>query len=241
MTGLLASVANLPEARIALVGGADIIDLKNPAAGALGALSIAEVQHIVQALGGQVPLSATVGDLPMAPASLRQAASAMVATDVNYVKIGFFPDGDWPGCLSALAELAQNGRLVAVLFADTQPALHWVESIAVAGFTGVMLDTMDKSRGSLRQCMTDAFLAQFIAQARKYKLLCGLAGSLRIEDISPLLTLSPHYLGFRGALCQDRQRTAGLNADVLARVRGLINQEVPDLSHQPERIFRGIF
>ncbi|MGZ8249348.1 (5-formylfuran-3-yl)methyl phosphate synthase, partial [Methylomagnum sp.] len=47
MTGLLASVANLDEARLVAESGADIIDLKNPAAGALGALSVGEVARIV--------------------------------------------------------------------------------------------------------------------------------------------------------------------------------------------------
>ena len=41
MTGLLASVASPEEARIAAACGVDIIDLKNPRAGALGALPLA--------------------------------------------------------------------------------------------------------------------------------------------------------------------------------------------------------
>ena len=40
ITGMLASVANLAEARLAAAGGADIVDLKNPVAGALGALLV---------------------------------------------------------------------------------------------------------------------------------------------------------------------------------------------------------
>ncbi len=39
VTGLLASVTDVEEARLGAAGGADIIDLKNPAAGALGALA----------------------------------------------------------------------------------------------------------------------------------------------------------------------------------------------------------
>ena len=38
MTGFLASVASVEEAKIALAGGADIIDLKNPHSGGTGCL-----------------------------------------------------------------------------------------------------------------------------------------------------------------------------------------------------------
>ena len=47
MTGMLASVATLAEARLVEESGVDIIDLKNPAEGALGALPLAEVVRIV--------------------------------------------------------------------------------------------------------------------------------------------------------------------------------------------------
>jgi len=39
MTRLLASVQDVHEAEIAVAGGADIVDFKNPGQGALGALS----------------------------------------------------------------------------------------------------------------------------------------------------------------------------------------------------------
>lgn len=223
--GMLASVANLQEARLVLAGGADIIDLKNPAAGALGALDSADVRQIVLALGGQKPISATLGDLPMEPTSLLTAACAMADTGVDYVKIGFFPGGDWLGCLTALEGLARrNVRLVAVLFADRRPKLQWLDAIAAAGFAGAMLDTMDKGRGSLRHVMAESRLAEFVGQVHGHGLLCGLAGSLRTEDIAPLLLLMPDYLGFRGTLCENRVRTDRLSPEAVARVCGLLGR-----------------
>ncbi|TAN48595.1 MAG: hypothetical protein EPN21_14545 [Methylococcaceae bacterium] len=221
-TGLLASVADEREARLVLELGVDIIDLKNPAAGALGALALHEVRGIVHALSGRQPLSATVGDLPMEPAMLAAAVRSMGETGVDYVKIGFFPGGDWQACLSALAPLARQYRLIAVLFADQQPEYAWVDAIAAAGFSGAMLDTMDKQRGSLRQVLPDALLAEFVAQTRRHGLLSGLAGSLRREDILHLLPLQPDYLGFRGALCRGCERTALLDAEAVAEIRGSI-------------------
>ena len=73
MTQMLASVVNLEEALIALEAGTDIIDLKNPAQGALGALLLTVIRDIVMALAGAVPVSATIGDLPMQPDILEKA------------------------------------------------------------------------------------------------------------------------------------------------------------------------
>lgn len=229
-TGLLASVADAQEARLVLEQGADIIDLKNPAAGALGALTLPQVQAIVQALSGQKPLSATVGDLPMQPEIVASAVRSTGETGVDYVKIGFFPGGEWRACLTALAPLARQYRLIAVLFADQAMEVDRLEAIAAAGFSGAMLDTMDKRRGSLRQVQSDAALAEFVAQTRRYGLLSGLAGSLRREDIPHLLPLQPDYLGFRGALCRGRERTARLDGEAVAAIRDLLGGGASRLS-----------
>ncbi|MBX6320509.1 MAG: hypothetical protein IRY94_01655, partial [Rhodospirillaceae bacterium] len=117
MTGFLASVASPAEARIVHDAGADIIDLKAPAAGALGALPAATIRAVVARLGRQACLSATVGDLPPQPALLAAAAARTAALGVDFVKVGLFPGGDAEACLAALGAVAAGGvRIVAVLF-----------------------------------------------------------------------------------------------------------------------------
>ena len=56
MTALLASVTDLQEARMALKGGANIIDLKDPARGALGAVSNAIQQSVTQFVDRRRPV-----------------------------------------------------------------------------------------------------------------------------------------------------------------------------------------
>lgn len=220
MTLMLASVGNRAEALCVLEAGADIIDLKNPAAGALGALPVETVKEVVAAINGLRPVSATVGDLPMQPQTVREAVEAMAATGVDYVKIGFFPGGDWQGTLHALEPVAARGvALVAVLFGDQKPDLAWLEALSMAGFRGAMLDTCDKQAGSLTQVCSLEALRDFVAEAKAHGLLCGLAGSLRRADIPRLLDLNPDYLGFRGALCGRHERTAGLDPDAVRAVR----------------------
>ena len=209
MTQLLASVASVEEARIAATCGVDIIDLKNPRAGALGALPLAVVRAVVAGRTGDTPISATIGDLPMEPGIIRTSVQAMAATGVDYVKIGFFPGGDRAGVLQALKPLAGEGaRMIAVLFADQPLSLDWLADLATAGFVGAMLDTADKRRGALTELRDRQFLGHFVDAARRQGLLCGLAGSLRLIDVPHLRALRPDYLGFRGALCGGMRTNA---------------------------------
>jgi uncharacterized protein (UPF0264 family) len=223
MTGMLASVNSVAEALLVLSADVDIIDLKQPALGALGALDIATVEQIVAWIDGRCPVSATIGDLPMLPDPVFNAVKAMAETGVDYIKIGFFPGDDWQGTVKKLSALVpQNCALIAVFFADTQPDPGIMSLLKDAGFTGVMLDTMNKQKGSLTQLMTKMEIVHFVTQAKARQLLCGLAGSLRLEDIPELITYQPDYLGFRGALCQEYNRVGQLNKQAVMQIKHAI-------------------
>lgn len=204
MTLVLASVASADEAQLALVAGAGLIDLKDPGTGALGALPASVIRAALERVAGRRTVSATAGDLPMAPRTIARAVERVAALGVDLVKVGLFPGGDVAGCLRALETIAARGaRIVAVLFADLAPDFELVERARDHGLAGVMLDTSDKPRGSLREHVSDARLAEFVGRARRAGLLTGLAGSLRATDVPALLACGPDYLGFRGALCRD--------------------------------------
>lgn len=222
MTGMLASVNSLSEALQVLAAKVDIIDLKEPSRGALGALDVCLVREIVQVIQGRCPVSATVGDLPMHAETLAAAVAVMAATGVDFVKIGFFPDGDYQAIINALAASAQGCALIAVLFADKQPDFALLPALKAAGFAGVMLDTMDKASGPLTALLAAEEIQAFITQARNLRLLCGLAGSLRRGDVANLLPYQADYLGFRGALCEQHNRVAEINPVALMAIRQLI-------------------
>ena len=118
----------------------------------------------------------------------------------------------------------QGYRLIAVLFADTQPDCSVLTALKKVGFVGVMLDTMDKKCGSLTQLMSSIALAEFVKKAKDSGMLCGLAGSLRLDDIPSLLPYQVDYLGFRGALCQGHDRVGQLNAASVLRIREAVKQ-----------------
>lgn len=219
MTGMLASVKNLAEAELALSAKVDIIDLKQPEFGALGALPVDVVSEIVEKVGNRCPVSATVGDLPMDADVIFNAVSEMAKTGVDFVKIGFFPDGNWLAVVQKLADLTANIRLIAVLFADAQPDFSIITELKKAGFAGVMLDTIHKQNGSLTQVMSHETIAEFVELAKMQTLICGLAGSLRLENIAELLRFEADYLGFRGALCDQQNRVSELDLNALQKIR----------------------
>lgn len=227
MTKMLASVIDAAEAEIVISGGADIVDLKNPAAGALGALPIETIRHVVKSVGGRRATSAVCGDLPMVPEIIQAKAEEIASTGVDFVKIGFFPSESAEACAAALAEPASRSKLIAVLFADRAPDFDLLPILAGHGFHGVMMDTAGKMGGRLLDHLPPERVPGFIEMARDRGLTVGLAGSLEAPDIPRLLAFSPDFLGFRGALCDNSLRTAAVDAEAVSQIRSLIPEERP--------------
>ena len=124
MTGFLASVSSMEEAQLVRSLGADVIDLKDPARGALGALDEDSVRAIASLPDKNTMLSATVGDLPAYAAELESAVTGMHACGVDIVKVGVFDRTISPFMLSVLDRLAGRGiSIVLVFFAELYPLL----------------------------------------------------------------------------------------------------------------------
>src|SRR5260370_38116743 len=85
---LLVSVASATEALAALAGGADVIDAKDPLAGALGAVPIAVLTEIHAAVGGAHPVNAAIGDAAD-DAAIEETAWAVTAGGAAPVEGGF--------------------------------------------------------------------------------------------------------------------------------------------------------
>ena len=223
MTGFLASVSSMHEAELVRSLGADVIDLKNPDRGALGAVDLGTAQSIAAMIGNGATLSATIGDLPLHAGELETAVGSMHATGVDIVKVGVFDKTISRFVLNTFNVLAgKNIRIVLVFFAEIFPAGVDFQRLKKTGITGVMLDTCEKANGNLRDKLDDGTLAEFVRKAERAGLLTGLAGSLTREDIPPLLRINPDYLGFRGALCKQQQRTLQIDAAKVTEIRGLI-------------------
>lgn len=225
---LLASVTTPQEARLAMAGGADVIDAKDPARGALGALDSTTLRAIRAVVTGSIALSATTGDLPVdQPELIINEVARVAATSVDIVKIGFFGPAPAAPLIAALAahhdEAHAYGRRVAVLLADRAPDWNIVARLPAAGFSGVMLDTEDKASGALLDVVSLGEIETFIAGARSAGLFAGLAGALRLRHIPEVRALEPDVVGFRGALCRHEDRTARLDLEAVRQVRAVLH------------------
>ncbi len=223
---LLVSVATAADAAAALAGGADVIDAKDPAAGALGAVSLATLCEIRAAVDGARPLTAALGDAADT-GDVGARAFAVAEAGAALVKVGFAGVTDAAraaelGAAAVRGAASGGAGVVLVAYADAarvgslEPGVL-VAVAADAGARGVLLDTADKGGPGLLGCMTPAALAEWVAAARAAGLLVALAGRLTAEDVGVVRALRPDVVGVRGAVC-DGGRSGTVSA---ARVRAL--------------------
>lgn len=221
MSGFLASVSNVGEARAALGAHADIIDCKNPHEGALGSLPPEIISGIVETADGERLTSATTGDDVRTARRLIEAIHTTADCGVDYIKFGLFDAEAAPRLIGALDSVAADHDLIAVCFADRYNPTALIGPLANCGVHGIMLDTADKASGPLTRLWDVQRLADFVNAVRQQGLVCGLAGRLAIDDIPALLPLQADYLGFRSALCQGDRRGV-IDHAALMRVREAI-------------------
>lgn len=202
-TQVLVSVRSVEEALQAAEAGADFIDLKEPKGGALGGLPLDTLAAIVRALRAQGharPISATIGDLPMAPLQpLLERVAAVAACGVDYVKVGITRGPEAAAVVEALA--AGPHTVVPVFIADDGVDPARVEQGCRAPFPALMLDTADKRGGSLFDAVPLPVLQAFVTQVRQAGKLAGLAGALRLPQLPAVRGLNPDFAGFRSAVC----------------------------------------
>lgn len=230
---LLVSVRNLDEARLAAAAGVDFIDLKDPAAGALGALPPPRIAEIVRDLRARAPgaahartvLSATTGDLASeAIEPILVQVRAVAATGVDLVKVGIDAGAGSAALLRALAH--EPAAVVPVLMADRGVDMALVHlALALRAFPALMLDTAEKGAGSLLQRRPEAEMRAFIdaVQGRgeaghgvtrgtqphpANAPMAGLAGALQREELPALRRLGPDFAGFRSAVCSQGRANA---------------------------------
>lgn len=217
---ILGSVRSVAEARLLLANRVDIIDLKEPRRGALGALPRATARAILSVVAGRARSSATIGDIAAHSPALRMRIERTAALGVDYVKVGLFTAAA-PGreFLATLGELSARGiPIVAVVFADRHRWIRDWRPLADSGVRGVLLDTSNKAAGALFDVVDPDFLRRFLAVFRSRGVLVGFAGSLGLEHLDRAVLFEADYLGFRGALCRDAVRGTVLDA---ARVSAL--------------------
>jgi uncharacterized protein (UPF0264 family) len=223
---LLISVASTAEASAALAGGADVIDAKDPRSGPLGPVRPQLLQSIHAVVAGARPVTAALGDAEE-EAAIEHAARTYAAAGAALVKMGFRGLTDVRRVASLVKAAVQgagcNGAgVVAVAYADGEdrssiapPAL--VETAALAGAGGLLIDTASKDGPGLRALVSPDALAAIVGDAHRAGLLVALAGRLSADDLRFVRDCGADIAGVRGAACEGG-RTGRVTAE---RVRAL--------------------
>ena len=221
MTQMLASIVDAQEARVALDGGADILDVADPGVGAIGAVAIETIAAAVQAAGKARAISAALGSPPYDGEKLAAQAQALTAAGVDTLRLA--ADADTLDRLdTTLTGLAQELSLVGVLFADRAPDFGALEQLAALGFRGALLDAADKVGKRLLDHLPPPRIEAFCRRCRALGLEAWLAGALQSPDVPRLMLLEPDVLCFHSALRLRGRRGGPLDPRRIALIRDLI-------------------
>lgn len=249
---LLVSVRSAAEAREAAAGGCDILDVKEPARGSLGAASGATIRQISEvACEVGIPLSAAMGECadwgaPVPPVSL----SEIPESSLQFVKLGLAGLGENENAITSWLHLAaqigrqlgQGTRHVAVIYADWQTARsphpatildalsnHLNSGNREPEFAGVLVDTFEKESGRLTDAMTAAQLGEIWERTRELGVFLALAGRVTVGILPEVRSVSPDIVAIRSAACVGEDRQASVQREAVARFR----QTMSDLSSKP--------
>ena len=226
---LLVSPSTIDEAKHSVA--ADIIDVKRPAEGSLGANFPWVIREIKTLLAK--PLSAAIGDFDYKPGGAALAAYGAACAGADYVKIGLAFEGQEKAreVIGAVVRAVKNEfprkYVVIAAYSDYQ-RMHSISPFEMApiaaecGADFAMVDTGIKDRQSTFVFMDEGTLRSFTATNEKLGLGTALAGAFKFEDIDALKRINPDIIGVRGMVCGgDRNATVqeALIKTALAMIR----------------------
>ena len=207
--GLLVSVRNLAEAKLAAQSNISILDIKEPSDGPLAPASQEVWEQIAEFNAGRIPLSAALGEFDQGI----EVATA-VPKQFRFAKVG--PCGSqsienlhlrWQEIRS---RLSPDIELVAVAYADHRAAScpTPAEVFGLAAKIGMktwLVDTFEKDGKSSLDHLSGTELLSISAFAKQHAAKWVLAGSMRIEMLEGIgrANICPDLFGVRGDVCRE--------------------------------------
>jgi uncharacterized protein (UPF0264 family) len=226
--GLLVSVRSAAEVVAALDGGADIIDVKEPAKGALAPAEAEVVAAVLDAVDGRVPVSAALGE--WSPNAITEAHWHL-ELPLQYVKWGLAGYAHTPGwgedLLDTRRELPIGTEMVMVAYADWERAKS-VPPAEVAKFAkrfrfkAFLLDTWGKDGKTLLDFMTAKEVAELVDGLKRVYTTVAVGGSLRPEQLKQLKGVVPDYFAVRTSACAASKRDGAIDATRVRKWKELL-------------------
>lgn len=212
---------NEKEALEAIAGGADIIDVKNPKEGALGANYPWVIKRIKEVTPKNLEVSCTLGEVGNLPGSVSLAALGAASLGVDYIKVGLYGIKTPKEAIFLLQTVSKAAKecnpkikIAVAGYADAEKIgaidpLLIPEIANKAQVEVAMLDTSTKDGKNLFDYLTIEQLKKFVDLAHGFGLKTALAGSLRKQDLLVVYGLGTDIAGLRGAACTNSNRVTG--------------------------------
>ena len=223
---LLVSVRNFQEAEKAIQGGADIIDLKEPDHGSLGAISADLAEQIGQRLALRSPLSLAMGELLERQPEREPAAEAL--KNFTFAKVGLSSCRGVPNWENRwhewASQLPANTQPVVVAYADhgpcqAPPPAELVDFTIRSGRKVFLIDTYQKNKRIIFDHVSTTELAKLFLTLQQHSVCVALAGSIGVGNLPQALQTSPNILAVRGAVCQKNDRNSELSTERVANFK----------------------
>ncbi|WP_337173786.1 (5-formylfuran-3-yl)methyl phosphate synthase [Paludisphaera sp.] len=226
MARLLVSVRSADEARLALAGGASIIDVKEPAHGPLGRACSGAWAQVREVVPADVKLSAALGELTEWRGDDPPGVPPGALAEFDYLKVGLAGVGpDWEDEWRALADRLDAGRVrwIAVAYTDWEAAGAPSPTAllrAAFPFRGVLFDTWDKSKPA---AWPPDFL-DVLAGFRDRDATIALAGGLTVDRLAEISPFRPDIVAVRGAACVNGRRDGDIDPARVAELTSLVGE-----------------
>ncbi len=213
---LMVSVQDLYEAKQALKGGADIVDVKNLQEALVGSAHPSVVKEIRDEVPSAHHASVTLGVVPDQIGTVSMAVYAAGILDATSVKVGFMVR-EYNVALETLlaAKEALTGtqtKLIGSLFADNllydggiDPDLM-VKLASEGQCDGFLIDTLVKDGRNLFDFIPEERLKEMVLEGKELGMSTALSGHLKMSDLDELSRVNPDIVGVRGAVCQKGDR-----------------------------------
>lgn len=219
----------------------DIVDVKRPAEGSLGANFPWVIREIRAAVPADKPVSATVGDVPYKPGTVAQAALGAVVSGATYIKVGLYgcttteqATEVMRGVVRAVKDYRPDAFVVASGYADAH-RIGCVNPLSLpdiarrSGSDAAMLDTAVKDGTRLFDHLPPDVCARFVKLAHEADLLAALAGSVKVGDLGVLTGIGTDIVGVRGAVCEGGDRDTGrIRPELVAAFRAEMDRHARD-------------
>lgn len=243
---LLVSVCSPAEALEAVYGGADIIDFKDPARGALGMVPPALFESLVATCESagtlrdrSIPLSAALGEVTDWTAGQPTIALAEAIQFAKLGMSGLAASSDWEQQWLQVRDRFDAHRRhalqwVAVAYADaaaahSPPLAEVILAAASTRCAGVLVDTWAKSRGNLLDHLTVEALTCAAVQCHRAGLFLALAGRIATNHVPTLRVVEADVIGIRSAACRQGDRQSLVDRERIVEFRAALSR-APDVA-----------